>query len=133
MNAILVRIPNPFDDADAVDDAVEAARSVPAWPMSPSPFDYQVMVYGGDDPRTGLSQLPQVFQFFKRRWSTGYTLEGVIARAEDMAERQHRSHFAVRDTDGSVVHVGQCRLWAARQVDLAKLDRGLRRFKRSGL
>lgn len=112
----------PDSDAEAVDRLLE----LPEWGQSPSPFDWQVMVYGGCNPRTGFPQEPLLFQFFKRRFGTGYTFESVVRRAEDMAERQHRSHFAVRDTDGSVVHVGECRRWAS----LNELSKGLRQFNR---
>jgi hypothetical protein len=89
-----------------VNDEGEDLEWLPEWGCDPSPFYWQVMVFGGFD-RNGFIQPPQVFQFPKRKWSHGYTLEGVIARAESMAERQHRTRFAVRDTDGSVVHLGR--------------------------
>lgn len=94
---------------------IEAATIVPEWTIEPSPFDWQVMLFGGVNPRNGIEWLPLGFQFFKqqREGGAGHDLRRVIRKAEAMAECQHRPFYAVRDTDGSVVHVGECRLWSA--------------------
>jgi hypothetical protein len=79
------------------------ADAIPDWPHAPSKFDWQVMVFGGVNPRTGFPQEPQMFQFPLR----SYSLAQIIRRAEEMAERQHRTRFAVRDSSGAVLHVGE--------------------------
>jgi hypothetical protein len=107
---------------------LDSHEPLPDWGMRPSPFDWQIVVWGGTSPRTGFPQEAQGFQFFKKH----YSLERVIARARDMAEVQHRLFFAVRDTDGTVVHVGrndaETRIALVRQSYLQQLDKGLRKF-----
>jgi hypothetical protein len=78
------------------------------WSHRPSPFAWSVLIYGGKNPRTGMDQ-PQVeVQFHKRTRAggTGYGTEGILYRANYYAVMQYRSHFAVRDTDGSVIYDG---------------------------
>lgn len=65
----------------------------PEWSISPSPFDWQVMIYGGDNPRTGFPQPPLVFQFF----GPHYSRVQIMQRAADMCEREHRASFQVRE------------------------------------
>jgi len=105
--------------------------SEPQFEHAPSPFDWSVMLYGGTCPRTGFEQPAHECRFFKQRreGGAGYTLPGVIARAEDMAEWMHRTRFLVRDTDGQIVHRGVCQL---RDPDgyLQFLAKGQRTFER---
>ena len=79
--------------------------------LRPSRFDWQIVVYGGVSPRTGQAQGPLDFQFYKqtRPGGYGYSARSIIARAESEARQQHRTHFAVRDTDGTIIHDGPVR------------------------
>jgi hypothetical protein len=84
MNAHFTRIPtNP--EADEIDR--------PEWNISPSKCDWQVMFYGGDNPRTGFPQRPLEFQFF----GPHYSRRQIVERAVDMAEREHRLFFQIRE------------------------------------
>jgi hypothetical protein len=78
--------PNAFPDI--LDDAVEP----PAWQIGPSPFDWQVMVFGGDNPRTGFPQPPLEFQFYAGH----YSRRQIEQRAADLCEREHRLLWQVR-------------------------------------
>lgn len=64
----------------------------PEWSISPSPFDWQVMIYGGVD-RRGFPQQPLEFQFFAGH----YSRQRVYQRAADLCEREHRLFFQVRE------------------------------------
>lgn len=86
MNAIPTLTPqiDRWADCDMLD--------APEWQISPSPFDWQIMIYGGENPRTGRPQEPQAFQFFGKH----YSARAITVKARDMAERQHRQHFIIR-------------------------------------
>jgi hypothetical protein len=94
---IPVRTPNPWPDETA-----------PEWSISPSTFDWQVLIYGGENPRTGFEQPQLEVQFHKRQrvGGSGYSARSILHRANDFAKGEHRTHFAVRDTDGSVIYDG---------------------------
>lgn len=74
----------------------------PEWSISPSKFDWQVMLYGGVD-RRGFPQQPLEFQFFAGH----YTRQRVYQRAADLCEREHRLFFQVREparlSDGALL------------------------------
>lgn len=117
--------------AQCPDTAAESVGSNLDWAHKPSPFAWSVMIYGGQNPRTGLD-LPQMeVQFHKRTRPSGYGLSrvGILQRARDFAEREHRTHFAVRDSDGSVIFAGPA---SARLTDtqLVALSADQRRFAR---
>jgi hypothetical protein len=57
-----------------------------------SAFDWGVMVYGGDNPRTGFPQEPLEFAFFAGH----YSRSEIEARAADLAEKHHRTHWAIQ-------------------------------------
>lgn len=98
----------------------------PAWQHPPSEKHWQVMVYGGTDPRTGLALAPLEFQYFFDH----HTRRQIIGKAEWLAEREHRTRFMVRDTNGEVVHRGICALWD-RDTYLAMLSKAHRTFQRT--
>ena len=70
-----------------------ATTGHPEWSISESPFDYQVMIYGGRNPRNGFEWLPLVFQFFGKH----YSRQQLEQRAADLAEYHKREHFIIRE------------------------------------
>lgn len=78
------------------------------WAHAPSPFAWTVLIYGGQNPRTGFEQPNMEAQFHKRTrpHGTGYTAKSIVWRANGYAKGEHRTHFAVRDTDGSILYDG---------------------------
>lgn len=68
----------------------------PAWSISPSRWDWQVMLYN-----TARSH-PIEMQFFH----TKYSLAAIIQRANFEADWYKRNRFLVRDPAGVVVHNG---------------------------
>jgi hypothetical protein len=113
------------------------------WAHKPSPFAWSVMCYGGQCPRTGFDQPQLEVQFHKctRPGGFGLTREGILYRANDYAQMQHRSHFAVRDTDGIVIYDGPVLdeielpgvIGRLSDAELLPLAKGQRAFERSGL
>lgn len=73
--------------AKTVDDGAH-----PEWPMSPSSFDWQVLIFGGDNPRSGEPQTPMIFQFFGKHNSP----RRIRAQARNLCEINHRSSFVIR-------------------------------------
>jgi hypothetical protein len=78
------------------------------WAHAPSRFAWSVLCYGGESPRTGFEQPQLEVQFHKRQrvGGSGYSARSILHRANDFAKGEHRTHFAVRDTDGSVIYGG---------------------------
>jgi len=78
------------------------------WAHRASPFAWSVMVYGGENPRTGQPQPQLEFQFTKQAYPGhhGYSIQGILWRANDYAKGEHRTEFAVRDVDGAVIYQG---------------------------
>lgn len=109
------------------------------WAHAPSPFAWSVMVYGGQNPRTGFDQPQMEVQFHKRTRPGGHGVgvEGILYRANDYAKMQHRSHFAVRSAEGLLYDgpvmdeveaprvIGQLS-----KAELVGLSKGLRQFNR---
>lgn len=99
-------------------------RLEPEFLLSPQRYSWDVLIHDGTSPRTGRPQEPLEFRFPKRTRPTGwgYTRAGIIARAKDLAESEHRTQFMVRDEDGVVIYRGVSRLWhvdAAASVERA--------------
>ena len=102
--------------------------SIIEWAHKPSPFAWSVLIYGGANPRTGNPQPNEEVQFHKRtrEGGAGFGVPGILWRANDYAQHQHRTHFAVRDTDGAVIYNGPVldeleapRVFAAIRVNVA--------------
>lgn len=70
-----------------------AEFTAPEWSISPSPFDWQVMLYGGVNPRNGIEWLPLEFQFLAKF----YSRKQIMQRAADLAEYHKRDCFIVRE------------------------------------
>lgn len=87
---------------------IEAPTRDYLWSHAPSPSHWSVRCYGGKNPRTGFDQPNLEVQFAKRTRPDGYGLgrKGILYRANDYAQMQHRTHFAVRDSDGSIIYDG---------------------------
>lgn len=85
-----VKCGDPFETlARQIDEIL----SEPEWDISPSPFDWQVLLWGGENPRTGLPQQPLTFQFFGRF----YSAKDIEAKAEDLRRRHFRDHVIIRE------------------------------------
>lgn len=79
--------------------ALAIAATDPRWSHAPSPFHWQVLCYGGTNPRTGFEQPPLEFQFFAKH----YTRRQIEQRAADLCEREHRTSFIIREPVGADV------------------------------
>lgn len=84
---IPVLIPNPFADADEVE------RLIAPEFQHHSPFDWGVLIYGGENPRTGFPQPPLEFQFFGRF----YSRKQIEQKAADLCEREFRTSYRIQE------------------------------------
>lgn len=71
----------------------EQERIAPDWSIDPSPFDWQVMIWGGVNPRNGFEWLPLEFQYFGRF----YSRKQIMQKAMDLCEREHRLFWQIRE------------------------------------